>query len=418
MVFSSRWHQRLFLCSCLLLLVGIVSCANPLSTTPGPNALVSPTTTPASTQKTSTNTTNTAAHLNCPASGQGRAANMPGITLGNQQEIVFYHNAGGSATIQEFDVQDRTSSTITSLSGETITSAQLSQDGQWVLLVAQTNGVWALQLVRVDGKHLQTLYCASAIQNLSAQWSPNQQYIIFSQNGAHETQFLLLNPTSGTLQVEYTDAFGGDLEPITWLDNTHVYIGLVQSNSPSEPENLSMLDISKGENQQQSDVRLLMGVGDAQVSFDCSLDGKTAYTTTSEGARGGDPLKSGIYAQPALDMDFANPIFVSSTIYITVVRVINTTTLMIVAQDPEKPQSSTNGLYTIQTNGSGLKKLTSSLPQSIWPLNAFSQYTWSNFSRNGAYYVDGLSYGSFNGGPLVTYGSQSQGDTLVGWTTK
>jgi eukaryotic-like serine/threonine-protein kinase len=422
MVLFSRWHRLLFAFSCLLLLVGSVSCANPLSTTPGSNAVISPTNSPASTLKTPTGTTSAAANPDCPASGQGRAANMPGITPGNQQEIVSYRNANGSTTLNEFDVQDKTSSTIVSMDGETIQSAQLSQDGQWVMIVAETNSAWALQLVRVDGQDLQTLYCSSTSQKLVAQWSPNQQQIIFSQISAHETQLFLFNSTSGTLQVEYTDAFGGDLEPVTWLDNSHVYVsnmvkGLLYE-PPDLPSDLRLLDTSKGANQQLSDLTVVMD-GDSPWSFDCSLDGKTAYVTFSQEPPRGYKLTSSIYVESALSGNFPDtPIFTSDTIYITAVRVINATTLMILAEDPNNPQSSTNGLYTIQTNGSGLKQLVSSTAPSIWAFNAFSQYTWSNFSRNGAYYVDGLSYGSFNGGPLTTYGSPLLDDALVGWTTK
>jgi len=352
---------------------------------------------------------------------------MPGITLGSQQEVVSYRNASGSATINEFDVQSKTLSPIVRVDGETIHSAQISQDGQWVFMVAQTNSAWALQLVRVDGQDLQTLYCASAIQKLSAQWSPNQQQIIFSQISAHETQFFLLNPISGTLQAEYTDADGGDMEPLTWLDNTHVYLGIVNSGLLYEPADLYVLDTGKGAHQPQSDLKMLLGVGDNLWSFDCSLDGKTTYSTISEEPPRANTFKSTIFAQPALAVNFTNPIFISRTIYITEIRVVNATTLMILAEDPENSQSSANGLYTVHTDGSGLKQLvsesselssSSSSQPSTWTFNVFSQYTWSNFSRNGEYYVDGLSYGSFNGGLMTTYGSSFWGDALVGWTTK
>ncbi len=119
---------------------------------------------------------------------------MPGRTSGSQQEIVLYSNADGSSTIQAFDVQTRTSSTIINLGGETIRSAQISQDGQWILIVAETNGIQALQLVRVDGQDVQTLYCASAGQKLVAQWSPDQQQIIFSQISTQETRLLQVLP--------------------------------------------------------------------------------------------------------------------------------------------------------------------------------------------------------------------------------
>ncbi len=221
-----------------------------------------------------------------------------------------------------------------------------------------------------------------------------------------------------------------------------MYVGIVNAGLLYEPADLFVLDTSKGANQQQSDLKVVMSIGDSQWSFDCSLDGKMMYFTTSKEPPRADSLKSVVYGQPTLSKEgFANQIFVSKTLFITSVRVVNATTLMILADDPNNPQSPANGLYTIQIDGSGLKRLVSSptlpsswilppassqldevfhagSPQPAWTFNALSQYTWSNFSRNGAYYVDGLSYGSFNGGPLTTYGSLLWGDTLVGWTAK
>jgi eukaryotic-like serine/threonine-protein kinase len=416
MSYPSRGRQLFFFFSCLLLLVGLASCSNPTSSA----AAVAPTSTPANGSKTATNKTSTVANTSCPASGKGRAANMPAIALGNRQEIVSYRNTNSSTTLQEFDVQGKTSSTITSINGETIFTAQISQSGQWVLFVAQKNGVQVLQLVRVDGQDLQTLYCASIGQKLEAQWSPNQQQIIFSQISKQQAQLLLLNTTTGLLQTEYTDAqaYGGGLEPLTWLDNSHVYIGLVSSGPLYQPENLYVLDTSKGANQQQSDLKILVGSGDSPWNFDCSVDGKTVYYVTSKEPPRADVLESTIFASPALSGSFTNATFTTHNLYITAVRVINATTLMLFAQDPQNKQSSVNGLYTVGTNGRGLKRLTSSSDASLWAFNVSSQYTWSNFSRNGAYYVDGLSYGAFSGGPLTSYGSQSHNDTLVGWTTK
>jgi hypothetical protein len=441
MFFSSWWHRLFFVFFCFLLLAGCVSCENAPGVAAGSGTVAPPTQTPAKAQHTPVSTASTTADADCPSAGQGRAANMPGITLGNRQEIVTYHNAEGTATIQEFDVQNKTSSPIVSMAGETIQSAQLSQDGQWVLFVAETSGVWALQLVRVDGQDVQTLYCAPASLQLVAQWSPNQRQIIFSQGSTDKTQLFLLNPASGALQLEYANTEGGGLEPITWLDNSHVYVAMVNGGPLYQPDDLFVLDTSKGANQSQSDLKMLMGIGDDQWSFDCSLDGKTAYFTSSKEPPRADALQSVIYAQPALSGNFTNSIFVSTTLFVTVVRVINATTLMIVSDDPENPQSSTNGLYTVRTNGSGLKQLVStpaepsswtrpatsgqldkdlysSSQQPSWIFNSFSQYTWSNFSRNGEYYVDGFSYGSFNGGPLTAYGGQLWEDMLVGWTTK
>jgi eukaryotic-like serine/threonine-protein kinase len=160
---------------CLLLLLGSISCANAIGST---TVAAAPPATGANSHKPSTNTTSAAAKTtattSCPTSGKGRAASLSAITLGSQQEIVFYRNHNSTATLREFDVQDKTSSIFATLAGESIESAQLSQSGQWALFVAQQNGVQELQLIRVDGHDLQTLYCASTGQKLEAQQSPNQ----------------------------------------------------------------------------------------------------------------------------------------------------------------------------------------------------------------------------------------------------
>jgi hypothetical protein len=421
MMYSFKKGRLLFIFCCLLLLVGSVACANQTSSAAGGVSTPTPVRgqkTPGGGKSVAAKATGTTANTSCPASGEGRAATMPAITLGKRQEIVSYRNADGSAKLREFDVQDKTASVIASIHGETIDEAQLAGNGQWVLMVAQKNGVQALQLVRVDGQDLQTLYCASAGQKVEAQWSPNQQQILFSQNSAHEAKLLLLNVMSGKVQVEFSNAAYGQLEPLTWLDNRHVYVGLVSSGLLYQPDNLIALDTSKGANQQASDLKTIVGSGDSPWYFDCSVDGKTAYFVSSKEPPRADALQSVIYASSALSDGFTNAIFTNHSLYITGIRVVSATTLMVLAEDPEHTHSSTNGLYTIGTDGRGLKQIVSFSQATKWPFNVSSQYTWSSFSRNGAYYVDGLAYGSFSGGSLTAYGSAQASDTLVGWTTE
>lgn len=59
-------------------------------------------------------------------------------------------------------------STIVSLSGVTISDAQLSKDGQNVLFLSQIGGHPAIQMIRLDGQGLQTLYCGSARNGIPA----------------------------------------------------------------------------------------------------------------------------------------------------------------------------------------------------------------------------------------------------------
>ncbi|HTD19084.1 MAG TPA: hypothetical protein VK667_06075, partial [Ktedonobacteraceae bacterium] len=78
-----------------------------------------------------------------------------------------------------------------------------------------------------------------------------------------------------------------------------------------------------------------------------------------------------------------------------------------------------NGFWKINADGRGLTHLNSLTGSGHWGLfNTYTQYIWSNFSRNDSFYTDGLSFGSLHGGPLTQYASDGEGDgnILVGWT--
>lgn len=86
--------------------------------------------------------------------------------------------------------------------------------------------------------------------------------------------------------------------------------------------------------------------------------------------------------------------------------------------------TSQNGLWVVNTNGSGATRLTNI----VGSLNNFSQFPWSNVSRDDSYYSMqlvtnsglSLSIGSLNGGAptaFATTASDSTTDLMVaGWT--
>src|SRR5437899_153100 len=108
-----------------------------------------------------------------------------------------------------FDTQRKAVVAITG-QNEHIQTAQLSSNGQWVLIVVNTNNMSELQLVRTDGKFFQTLYCAPTDQQIDSsnttgtQWSPDLQHIIFAQapNLQSPQSLYMLNLTSGKVQLE------------------------------------------------------------------------------------------------------------------------------------------------------------------------------------------------------------------------
>ncbi len=95
--------------------------------------------------------------------------------------------------------------------------------------------------------------------------------------------------------------------------------------------------------------------------------------------------------------------------------------------------SSKNGLWKINTDGTGntfLTSISAGGPNSSLGLNQFTRYPWSNFSRDNSMYAlervtaqngnvtNTLFFGSLNGGSPTMFASISGTVlALVGWTT-
>lgn len=355
----------------------------------------------------------------CPAQGKVKAAIMPSLQRGGRQQIVYYHNIDDQMTLNLFDVQRKAA---TSLIGqnEHIQSAQLSVDGSWILLVVSGNGISALQLVRVDGKYFQTLYCAPAGKQIGtdAQWSLDQQQIIFSQSaGSDPGPLYMISLAGGSVRTELSASSPGfSLKALTWLDNTRVYVS-VQSSS------LYLLDTSKGAGQQIDNIKLVRNIGYTGWDFDCSGDATTLFFSGSPPVQSSTATQSPLMTASADGNGFQR-ITLKRNLAIVGVRVIDASHLMLASYAQEGSQAANNGFWKVANDGSGLTRLSSRLqmgtpPDSWGPFNPFTQYVWSNFSRDDTMYADGLFYGSLNGGSLTRYAADDEGDgdVLVGWTT-
>jgi hypothetical protein len=128
-------------------------------------------------------------------------------------------------------------------------------------------------------------------------------------------------------------------------------------------------------------------------------------------------------------------IFTSQNMAITAIRSISKTTLLLLINNNAtgtNVDTSQNGLWRVNADGSGLTRLTSSGagvsggPTLLCP---YAQYPWSNVSRDGSKFAsqqnsangqtESLLFGSINGGSSTTFASISDGTQLsiVGWTT-
>ena len=110
------------------------------------------------------------------------------MTRGNSPNLVYIVNEfqGSTSTfgtLKRFDTTTGAKTEILKLPKTRIDSAQLSNDGQWILFGADIAGQIKLSVVRMDGQGLQTLACApSSTMIRSPQWSVDQKLIVFDES--------------------------------------------------------------------------------------------------------------------------------------------------------------------------------------------------------------------------------------------
>jgi hypothetical protein len=375
----------------------------------------------------------------CPVAGTGRAAVLPPLPLGKDQNVVFVSNTYTSlaSALKRYDSLTKKTTTILTLAHKNIVFSQVSADGQWLLFVsagAQQSPIpYRIQLVRMDGRYLQTLYCsANAATSInSIQWSTDRKLIVFDffSNGSQHVD--VLNTTSGSIQTDLLLSSASSFVNVrAWLDTTRIYLTNTQTDAP--PNIIYLLDTKKGANQKLSNVPVVFnGVFN---NFDSSYNGKSLYINSCTCGLGGNSGPSTITVMPATGGQ-AQTLYSSSTDAITNVRAVSPTTLLFTvynytsnAPRPNSGGPNDNGLWRINTDGSGLTRLTTDPTGQISALNNSSQFPWSNVSRNGSMYSlsvtngpnGALEIGALSGGTpttIATFGSSGPFLDFVGWTT-
>ena len=434
-------HQHLFVCSSLLVLLALllVACGG-ASTSQG-----GVTQTPGKTATLQTS---------CPAEGTARAAVMTPLALGKQDTLVYSEIRGNplsptSVTLKRYNVSTRTATEIVTLQNTNIYEAQISADGQWVLLHTMISDRPAIQLVRMDGQALQTLYCSPTLPGFGwMQWSPDQKYVAFQESGPppgengtpppdpSQVPFKLLNTTTGAIQTKTRDSNQMLGAPQAWLDPTHLLV--IRTASPGEIQKLSLLDIATWT------IKPILDLPSSQcIDATHSLDGTQLFTSLAGechqvGSAGSNNGPSSIQVQ-ALSGGPAKTIYSTQTYAITALRAATNTSLLLLIKTDWEP--SHNGLWKMNTDGTGLTKLLSeaafikdSAHEALGFTGQFGwtmDQPWANASHDGAYYSLAVTFydysgtvtgsnrllvGSMTGVPPVTIAS-SPGASLTGWTT-
>lgn len=377
---------------------------------------------------------------NCPANGTARAWVTAPLALGKHANLVYMVNEYNGqkptfGTLKRYDVTTQSKTEIVKLANVFIDDAQVSADGQWLLFESNSNSVNKLQAVRMDGQGLQTLYCSSSAT--LPQWSTNQKLIAFTQVFPNnESAILLLRTKDGSLETVFTQSTQTPqvYELRTWLDTTRLY--LVRTDTDVPPDVLAILDTSKGANQTANNLITVVSRGGKQMqmdSFDSSYDGSQLFVDRHNCAYDCNP-PSDITVQPALG-GTEHTIFHSTTLSITNIRAVTANTLLLSVAAFSiggHVDTSKNGLWAVHTDGTQLTRLTIDSTDQIAGINAFSQFPWSNASRDGKLYAatqysnehsqhptNAILIGSLSGGTPTTIASIADGTTLTvtGWTT-
>src|SRR5258708_9420933 len=226
-----------------------------------------------------------ATQTGCPAAGTARAAMMTTLTLGNHPNIVYTVNEFQGhtptfGTLKRYDVTNGNKTEIVKLPNVIMNDAQISADGQWIVFSASVSGVQNLQLGRLDGQELQTLYCGNSIYNL--QWSADQKLIAFVNYQNNASDIYLLNVQNGSLQRDFhpvnSHAKGLDgYRILTWLDATHLYLITQPLDQPADT--LSILDITRGSDQDSNALQQVFMVSPSQSAF--CWDSDSSYNGSS-----------------------------------------------------------------------------------------------------------------------------------------
>jgi pimeloyl-ACP methyl ester carboxylesterase len=396
----------------------------------------------------------------CPASGTARAMVSGLLLLGNHQNLVL----STGIDLQRYDTSTGTFTTVVQFNAGTISEAQLSADGAWILFVNQVGGQSAIQMVRVHGQGLQTLHCAPVGQSIfNLSWSPDQKQVAFDEGndflsesssltGSADTYLLQLN--TGKLQRvliqplppnSQTSPYVSGYFPLYWIDNTRLYMREYVRCCVDDPlgGQLYLLDTSQGTDQQVSNMHLLTRLGAGSFEgIALAPDRSKLFLSQCSCAFPAGTGPSPITEQSPTGGN-ANTIYTDSASAITSMVIIDQSSLLVLVESYANAvitiDTSQNGLWRINTDGSGWTRLTTDNANQGTTLNTATQYSWANISRDGTSYAAqtttytsnttatfSLYIGSVQGGATKsiyggsgtsTTGNLQSGFSIIGWTT-
>jgi hypothetical protein len=356
-------------------------------------------------------------------------------TIGKDPNFVYlFYPHDGTVTVRRYDMTTASTTTLLQhIQGRV--KANVSPDGQWLLLTTEVQGRSALQILRLDGQQLQTLYCTPLEGRIdSVLFSPDQRSLLFSEEVGNNSPLTgslsLLDVETGKVRTEASWSYTvgvlpyPGLSPLKWANESSVY--LAGSHLPAHlldgPPNLYLLrNISKDVSQQKSNIQLIHA---PTAEHDCVVvdvtpdNGQLVGICSASPSRKRHEEAATIELRPLTGKTF-------HTIYrdpggIVDVRVLSNSTVLFIQSHLDSPDT----LWKMNTDGSGATQLMRSPSKSgdDQPSFPFNRQIWSLVSRDGQYYdiqigFNRLVIGSTSGGQQITIGTQGDDASLepVGW---
>lgn len=387
-------------------------------------------------------------NTSCPADGTARPAVMIPLQLGKHQNIVYVYNeiplntSTAFGHLKRYDVTTHQKTVIVT-SGISIEHAQVSADGQWILFLSNpdprgdANHAAYLQLVRMDGQGLQTLYCIPAIASkapptfkTNVQWSTDEKTILISTDMGGTSTITQLDVATGKLrtQLKISDQLYA-YTALTWLDTKLAYVLRAGRQGPPPPDVLYLLDTTKSNNPNGSDLQKVLEhpVRFGLLSLDSSYDAKKLFvdfcfmqtgldtTITVQPAKGGTAQT--IYHQP-------------SNVCVQTLRSVTPPTLLMLVETIDNKGAHHIEEWTMKPDGTNRTVLfdIAKANSTTYNMNVFTQFPWSNLSRDNSMYAfqtfnqaaqfQSMYIAPLKGGAPFLFSYTTRGSIdLVGWTT-
>ena len=395
----------------------------------------------------------------CPAVGKPV---MPALHKVGKQQAIVYGTSSNIDGTQAFHIYNTATKRTTTLPLSTKIAvgrgeAKLSPDGQWVLFQTNKDSHTFIQMVRLDGKDLQSIYCTNDnIGDISL--SPDQATLVFSliynsQTERPTTKLMALNMHTGHVQVEAINPTPGlSYVPREWLNTQS--LSITETAVQAVPRTIFpvqyatplyiLKDIKKDVSVQASNLQQVLSIAQIQTKtpgcFDidtiahlsivstCSINKHTQYSKMEGPSTLVLHMPNGkekiIYKDPTraiLNVRFVTP----TTLLFTTQNMIWPVVQSIIVDQID--------VFTIHVDGTQLHQIASFAPNTATFQLSSPQNNWDTFSRDSSLYAIPINrssggilmqymYGSVKTGPLQAFATWKLNDSdnldgLIGWTT-